>query len=233
MRRDIARGGLWLAGTALTVAFGYAATTAPQASDAPRWPYYLFSALCLVGLLVYIFLHSADYGSDRTEKDKNPTAVQVDQSHPELSQRESRQHVPLNQSQSQPQSLPETSRSPWDRNKSPRGHIKSFRFRRMVESREVVRGKVSYATRDSEPLLLVHSIVHGGFYPTKPQLDGKGRFKEEVFFGIDGGEESILLLVFLPKSEYSNYGRRSFLQDAKDELPEYVRVLAQRRVVRK
>jgi hypothetical protein len=210
MRREIARGGAWLSGAGITGALGYLIATETQAGHPPRWPYYLFGALTAVGGALYAVLYFADYSGNRTERDRRATVVQVP--HPQ-------RHLP------QPLPSLETSRSPLDGNRRPRGHIKSLRFRRRVGYVASVKGKVSGPTRDAEPLLLVHSIVSGRFQWPEMKLDGKGNFKARPTFGVTLGEEFILLLVFAPRS-------MRFINDLVDKLPEDALILDSRRVVR-
>jgi hypothetical protein len=88
-----------------------------------------------------------------------------------------------------------------------------------------VKGKVSGPTRDAEPRLLVHPIVRGSFSSHGLKLNSKGNFKERINFGINAGEEFVLILVFTPK--FTSF------HNLKDELPEEVLILDQRRVMRK
>ena len=175
----------------------------------PWWPYILLLSLAVVGAIGYIAgsVDSELHRIDRTEKNRKPTAVQV--------------------SLPQPRRSSGTSRSSWDRNEMPHGHIKSFRFRRKVRYEKWVRGKVSAATRDAEPLILVHPIAFGFFQSNRLKLDSKGNFKTRVSFGVSWdsvGEEFIVLLAFVPQKFDFSYAR--------DSLPEEVQILDQRRVLR-
>ena len=180
--------------------------------------------LTVVGGVLYFGLRSGNYGSDRTEIERNPAAVQG--SLPQTGPSPSRPASP-SRGLSQPQRPPETSRSPWERDRGPRGHIKSFRLRRKVAGwSKLVKGRVSRPTRDAEPRLLVHSILDGTFLDYRLIIDSKGNFKTKLTFGFfKAGEEIILLLVFTARS--------TKFHGVVDELPAGVRVLDQRKVLRK
>jgi len=206
MRREISRGGAWLLGAGITGFFAYLTVTATQAGRHPNWLYFVFSAVAASGAALYI----VGRRSDRAEKTRKPFAVKVPPPQPSLSQ---------------PHPLSQTPSSPWNQNRSPEGYIKIFRFQRKVQYWESIKGNVSGPTRDAEPCLLVHSILNGEFIAYKLGIDYKGNFEVRVSFHGSPGEEYILLLVFAPR--YTNFN--NFV----DRLPEDVRILDQRRVLRK
>jgi hypothetical protein len=214
MLRYMRPAGGGLAAVSLGTAGAYFVAVITAGHPLPWWPYVLLLGLAVLGAIGYIAgpADSEPRKTDRTERNRDPTAVQV----------------PL----PQPRRPSGTSHSPWDRNQRPQGHIKSFRLRRKVSTPEWIRGKVSGATRDAGPRLLVHSIMTGRFDDDNAlhglQLDSKGNFRAQVFFGANSmfniGEEFVLLLVFAPRS--------TDLSNVIDELPEDVQILDQRRMLR-
>ena len=53
MRQELSRVGGWVAGAGLTAVFGYLIATAPAGGRHPAWPYFLFGAIVILGLVLY------------------------------------------------------------------------------------------------------------------------------------------------------------------------------------